>query len=91
VRERERVRLTGGARRQRESGGRDEGARVVGPSWAMRGAGGGGDAGTRGSGPESAQPRRGERVFLFLFIFSLIPFLFYTNIHLCFLGAKMKY
>jgi hypothetical protein len=83
VRERERVRLTGGARRQRESGGRDEGARVVGPSRAREGGG--------GSGPESAQPRRGERVFLFLFIFSLIPFLFYTNIHLCFLGAKMKY
>jgi hypothetical protein len=30
--------------------------------------------------------------FLFsLFLFSLIPFLFYTNIYLCFLGAKMKY
>jgi hypothetical protein len=30
--------------------------------------------------------------FLFsLFLFSLIPFLFYNNIHLCFLGAKMKY
>jgi hypothetical protein len=57
VRERERVRLTGGARRQRESGGRDEGARVVGPSWAMRGAGGGGGGGERG--------------FSFFFLFSL--------------------
>jgi hypothetical protein len=45
-------------------------------------------------GPESAQPRRGRSFpfyFYFLFTFSLIPFLLYTNIHLCFLGAKMKY
>jgi hypothetical protein len=29
--------------------------------------------------------------FYFLFSFCLIPFLLYTNIYLCFLGAKMKY
>jgi hypothetical protein len=36
---------------------------------------------------------RGRRFFLFFFsllFFSLIPFLLYTNIHLYFLGAKMK-
>jgi hypothetical protein len=49
-------------------------------------------AGARESGPDSVQSRRG-RVFFFFFLFSfflyfLIPFLFYTNIHLCFLGAK---
>jgi hypothetical protein len=96
VRERERVRLTGGARRQRESGGRDKGARAVGPSWAVRGRGGHGHE-REGEEVDRNRPSRGgERGFSFfflfsLFLFSLIPFLFYTNIHLCFLGAKMKY
>jgi hypothetical protein len=81
----------GGARRQRERGGRGEGARVVGPSWAVSR----GDESARGRGRGRKWARIGlaeerERVFLFLFIFSF-PFLFYTNIHLCFLGAKMKY
>jgi hypothetical protein len=74
VRERERVRLTGGARRQRESGGRDEGARVVGPSWAMRGAGGGGGRGHEWEGEEvdrNRPNRGGERGFSFFFLFSL--------------------
>jgi hypothetical protein len=52
------------------------------------------------SGPETALPRKGRIFsfsfyflfpFYFLFSFSLIPFLHYTNIYLCFLGAKMKY
>jgi hypothetical protein len=56
-----------------------------------RGAGareGGGSRPWAGVGPAE----RGGEVFLFSFFlfFSLIPFLLYTNIHLYFLGAKMK-
>jgi hypothetical protein len=65
-----------------------------------------GRAGLRVEG-ERGREREGEKVgrnrpsqgggeefsfsFCFLFSFSLIPFLLYPNIHLCFLGAKMKY
>jgi hypothetical protein len=50
--------------------------------------GGGGSRPWAGVGPAE----RGGEVFLFSFFlfFSLIPFLLYTNIHLYFLGAKMK-
>jgi hypothetical protein len=43
-------------------------------------------------GPKSTQPR-GRKVFpfsIFFLFFSLIHFLLYTNIHLYFLGSKMK-
>jgi hypothetical protein len=94
------VRLTGGAGRSAE--GREaqceRGVRAaVGPRGPR--AEGEGGRGREREGEELGQnrpSRGGERVFLFfflfsLFLFSLIPFLFYTNIHLCFLGAKMKY
>jgi hypothetical protein len=68
---------------------------AVGPSWAVSGGGDMGARGRGGGGSELVEPRRGRGFsfffFFFSFPFSLIPFLFYTNIHLCFLGAKMKY
>jgi hypothetical protein len=49
-------------------------------------------AGERGGSMGQNRPsREGEKVFPFLFFFSLIPFILYTNIPLYFLGAKMKY
>jgi hypothetical protein len=65
-----------------------------GPRWAKSREG----ARERERGGESMgrnwPSREGDEVFpffLFLLFFSLIPFLLYTNIHLYFLGAKMKY
>jgi hypothetical protein len=91
------VRLTSGA--DRSAGGWGRGASVgTRGGWAALGRERRGTRAREGGGeggPESAQPRRGESFpffsFCFLFSFSLIPFLLYPNIHLCFLGAKMKY
>jgi hypothetical protein len=96
MRERGGARLTSGAEWQRERGGAAR-ARARGRRWAEVG---------RERSEESAGERGGRRwagigpaeeggfflfIFIFSFSFSLISFLPYTNIHLRFLGAKMKY
>jgi hypothetical protein len=60
------------------AGGMSAGARGRGRRWA-------------GIGPVEEGERNFPFSFCFLFSFSLIPFLLYPNIHLCFLGAKKKY
>jgi hypothetical protein len=77
----------------REGGAaRESGAR--GRRWA-EGRGGRGREREGGRVGKNRPSREGERnfrfPFCFLFSFSLIPFILYTNIYLCFLGAKMKY
>jgi hypothetical protein len=65
------------------------GARAGGPVGLRKG--GAGERG--GEGMDQSWPSRegeGFSFFFFSFLFSLIPFLLYTNIHLYFLGAKMK-
>src|SRR5688500_4483477 len=93
------VRLMGGV--DWLAGGRGRGASTgARGGWAALGReqGEGRSAGARGRGRRWARigpAVEGERnfpfSFCFLFSFSLIPFLLYPNIHLCFLGAKKKY
>jgi hypothetical protein len=84
------ARLTSGAERAAREGRARRGLARTG-SWAEIG----GHRRERGGSTGRNRPsREGEEVFpfflIFLIFFSLIHFLLYTNIHLHFLGAKMK-
>jgi hypothetical protein len=90
MRERGGARLTSGAEWQRE-GGRGASAREkVGRERSEESAGERGGRRWAGIGP-AEEGGFFLFIFIFSFSFSLIYFLPYTNIHLCFLGAKMKY